>query len=157
MLALRAFAVHALFCPRANLVLENLALRQQLAILARRRPRPRLSVLDRAFWVGLARLWPGWRDPLAIVQPATVIRWHRLGFHLFWRWRSHPTGRPSTKADLRTLIRRIAQRTPAGARRESTGSCSSSVSPSPSPRLPSTCRGGRSPLRRPGAPSCTTT
>ena len=92
-----AAAVRAVFCPRADLVLENLALRQQLAILVRRRPRSRLSVLDRAFWVGLANLWPGWRDTLALVRPATVIRWHRLGFGLFWRWRSRPTGRPSTQ------------------------------------------------------------
>jgi len=84
---LRAFAaaVRTLFCSRADLVLENLALRQQLAILARRRPRRRLCALDRAFWVGLAKRWPGWRDTLAIVRPATVIRWHRLGFRLFWR------------------------------------------------------------------------
>jgi len=111
---LRAFAaaVRTLFCSRADLVLENLALRQQLAILARRRPRRRLCALDRAFWVGLAKLWPGWRDTLAIVRPATVIRWHRLGFRLFWRWRSPPTGRPSIKADLRTLIRRIATENP---------------------------------------------
>lgn len=107
-----AAAVRAVFCHRADLVLENLALRQQLALLGRRRPRPRLSVLDRAFGVGLAKLWPGWRDTLAIVQPATVIRWHRLGFRLFWRWRSRPTGRPSTKADTRTLIRRIASESP---------------------------------------------
>src|SRR4029077_15154090 len=105
-------AVRAVFCPRADLVLENLALRQQLAIRARRRPRPRLFVLDRAIWVGLAKVWPGWRDTLAIVRPASVIRWHRLGFRLFWRWRSRPTGRPSTKADTRTLIGRIASENP---------------------------------------------
>ncbi len=132
---LRAFAaaVRTLFCSRADLVLENLALRQQLAILARRRPRRRLCALDRAFWVGLAKLWPGWRDTLAIVRPATVIRWHRLGFRLFWRWRSRPTGRPSIKADLRTLIRRIATENPGWA-----------------------CRGGTSLPRRPGAPFCAT-
>src|SRR6266850_122873 len=107
-----AAAVRAVFCQRADLVLENLALRRQLAILARRRPRPRLSALDRAFWAGLAKLWPGWRDTLAIVRPATVIRWQRLGFRLFWRWRSRPTGRPSTKADTRMLIRRIASENP---------------------------------------------
>lgn len=72
---LNAF-VGALFAavkPRANLVAENLALRQQLAVLRRSTPRPRLRPIDRAFWVVLSRTWRRWADVLAIVQPATVV------------------------------------------------------------------------------------
>jgi hypothetical protein len=67
---------------------ENLALRQQLAILRRKTPRPRLVPIDRAFWIVLSRLWPRWTDALGIVKPATVIAWHRRGFARFWAWRS---------------------------------------------------------------------
>ena len=68
---------------RRELALENLALRQQLAVLRRHAQRPKLSRADRAFWVVLARVWPEWRTALVIVQPATVIRWHRKGFALY--------------------------------------------------------------------------
>ena len=61
------------------LVLENLALRHQLAVLQRTAPRPRLRPSDRVFWVLLARLWHGWAEVVAIVQPETVIRWQRTG------------------------------------------------------------------------------
>ena len=76
-------AVLAALRPRANLVLENLALRQQLSILRRSTRRPRLRPLDRAFWVVLSRTWSRWADILAIVKPATVIAWHRRGFARF--------------------------------------------------------------------------
>ena len=66
-------AVLATFRPRASLVIENLALRQQLAILRRTTPRPRLRPFDRAFWVLLSRTWSRWAECLAIVKPATVI------------------------------------------------------------------------------------
>jgi len=67
-------AAFAALRPRANLVLENLVLRQQLAVLRRATPRPKLRPIDRAFWVTLSRLWGRWADALAIVKPATVIR-----------------------------------------------------------------------------------
>ena len=67
-----------------SLVLENLALRHQLVVLQRTVPRPRLRPSDRMFWVLLARLWHGWAEAVAIVQPETVIRWQRTGFRLFW-------------------------------------------------------------------------
>jgi putative transposase len=70
---------------RRELALEYLALRQQLAVLRHHAKRPKLSRADRAFWVVLARVWPEWRTALAIVQPATVIHWHRKGFALYWR------------------------------------------------------------------------
>jgi hypothetical protein len=68
---------------RRNLALENLALRQQLAAMKTRCPRARLTDLDRLFWVALSRLWSNWTSVLHIVQPATVIRWHRQGFRYY--------------------------------------------------------------------------
>src|SRR5262245_25413736 len=67
---------------------ENLALRKQLAVLKRSTPRPRLRWRDRFFWVLLSRMWSGWRSAIILVQPETVIRWHRTAFHCFWRWKS---------------------------------------------------------------------
>ena len=65
---------------RAALAAENLALRHQIVILQRSVKRPRLHRRDRIFWVWLSRLWRGWRSSLIVVQPETVIRWHRQGF-----------------------------------------------------------------------------
>src|SRR5499427_7965726 len=72
-------ALRAAVRTHRNLALENLALRQQLALLRRRSKRPRFGSLDRAFWVWLSRRWAGWREALHIVRPETVIRWHRKG------------------------------------------------------------------------------
>jgi len=80
----------AFFRSRYSLSLEILALRQQLGVLKRKHPRPRLLIHDRIFWVLLRRLWPTWRDALIIVNPETVVAWHRAGFRLFWRLRSRP-------------------------------------------------------------------
>jgi len=95
---------------RRELVLENLALRQQLAALAARQPRPRLAVHDRLFWVILRRFWSNWRRVLVIVHPETVVRWHRAGFKLYWKWisRGHArAGRKPTPKVLRELIFRM--------------------------------------------------
>src|SRR6267154_5560797 len=78
-------AILRLFHGRRRLLLENLALRQQLAALKRRRPRPRLAVFDKLFWVLARRFWSGWKQALIVVNPETVVRWHRLGFALYWR------------------------------------------------------------------------
>ena len=96
------------------LVLENLALRHQLAVLQRTAPRPRLRPSDRVFWVLLARLWHGWAEVVAIVQPETVIRWQRTGFRLFWTWKSrrHGPGHPAVAPDVRALIRTMARANP---------------------------------------------
>ena len=75
-------------CSRRELLMEILVLRQQLAVFKARRPRPRLTTLDRVFWVMLLRFWSGWKRALVIVQPDTVVRWHRAGFKLYWTWRS---------------------------------------------------------------------
>src|SRR5437867_10984866 len=86
------------------LVLENLALRHQLAVLHRAAPRPRLRTSDRLFWVLLSRLWSGWADAVSVVQPATVIRWQRTGFKLLWTWKSRRNGpgRPSPRRSERS-------------------------------------------------------
>ena len=80
------------FRRRSDLALELLALRQQVAVLKRKKPHPRLHGLDRLFWIALRRLWSRWKDVLVIVKPETVIAWHRAGFRLFWRWRSRSRG-----------------------------------------------------------------
>ena len=102
------------FRSRVELQLELLALRQQIHILERsRRTRPRLSRADRVFWVWLSRVWTGWRRALIIVQPATVIAWHRQGFRWFWRWKSRRrTGRPPVPSNVRTLIRTMSEANP---------------------------------------------
>ena len=68
---------------KRELALENLALRQQLAVYKRKAKRPKLTNADRFFWMALMRWWPKWRDSLIIVKPETVISWHRNGFRLF--------------------------------------------------------------------------
>jgi len=77
--------LRAWFVSRLHLSAENLALRQQLAVLQRSSKRPKLRPRDRVFWTWLTRLWPEWRSALIIVKPETVIRWHRQGFRLYWR------------------------------------------------------------------------
>src|SRR5450759_5346717 len=102
-----------LLLPHSQLVLENLALRQQLTILRRSAPKPRLRPWDRVFWVWLSRCWAGWKDALAIVSPATVVRWQRQGFRLWWRWKSRGRpGRPRIDPELRRLIRRLSRENP---------------------------------------------
>ena len=99
---------------RGALALENLALRQQLALLRRRSTRPRFGLLDRTFWVWLSRRWSGWRETLHIVRPETVIRWHRQGFRAFWTWKSRRgrTGRPPVNSELAKLVRAMALANP---------------------------------------------
>jgi putative transposase len=71
-----------------ELALENLALRQQLAVWKAREPRPRLTGMDRIFWILLSRLWTSWRHSLQVVRPETVVAWHRQGFKRYWAWKS---------------------------------------------------------------------
>ncbi len=106
--------VRGLFASRAVLAAENLALRQQLAVLVRSRPRPRLTWRDRLFWVWLSRLFSRWRDWLNIVEPETVVRWHRAGFRLFWRWKSSggKPGRAAIPRAVIALIQRMANENP---------------------------------------------
>jgi hypothetical protein len=89
---------------RGDTALEGLALRQQVAVLKRKRPRPSLNFCDRFFWTTLRRFWPHWSDVLLIVQPETVVGCHRAGFRLYWRWRSGAR-RGRAKITLRFVIR----------------------------------------------------
>jgi len=102
-------AIRVFFRGRVDTSLEVLALRQQVAVLKRKRPRPSLNRVDRFFWTTLRYTWPRWSDVLVIVKPETVVGWHRAGFRLYWRWRSRPRGgRPKVSVEIRTLIRRMA-------------------------------------------------
>jgi hypothetical protein len=105
------------------LALENLALRQQLAVYKRTASRPRLHRSDRLFWAWLSRVWTGWRDALVIVAPDTVLRWQRRRFCEHWTTISgRPTaGRPPISAEISALITRMARANPLGAPPESRG------------------------------------
>ena len=102
--------IRVFFRSRSATAIEVLALRQQVVVLKRKHPRPRLDLLDRLFWTTLRRFWSGWKD--VIVNPETVIGWHRAGFHLYWRWRSRNRGRPRITAEIRGSIRRLAGENP---------------------------------------------
>ena len=105
--------ISALRSHRA-LALENLALRHQLEVLNRNAKRPRLTNQDRTLLVLISRLWPDWRKPLALVQPDTVIRWHKKGFRLYWKWKSRPRwpGRRKVPKEVRDLIRSMSRANP---------------------------------------------
>jgi len=92
---------------RHELALENLALRQQLAMLKRRSKRARVSQGDRFFWIAFARYVTAWRQMLVALHPDTVVRWHRDGFRRYWTWKSRRAGRPKTDRELRKLIREM--------------------------------------------------
>src|SRR5712692_8404876 len=77
-------AILCIFRNRRSLLLENLALRQQLAVLKRKHPRPKLGPLDKLFWVLARRFWSQWKESLLLVIPETVVRWHQAGFKLYW-------------------------------------------------------------------------
>src|SRR3974390_1864818 len=103
------------FKSKTRLEAENAALRRQLIVLRRNvHGRVRLTNNDRLFFVQLYRWFPSIRQVLTIVRPETLIRWHRLGFRCYWRWKSRPTGgRPRIESELRVLIRRNQHREPA--------------------------------------------
>jgi putative transposase len=105
LLKLTLWVCRALALSRQALVLDNLALRHQLATLAHGGRRPRLVPADRLFWVALRRVRADWAAALAIVKPATVVAWHRRAYRAYWRRISRRPGRPRTDAQLRDLIR----------------------------------------------------
>ncbi|HEX2520647.1 MAG TPA: helix-turn-helix domain-containing protein [Terriglobia bacterium] len=106
-------AVRVFFRSRNDTALEILALRQQLVLLKRKRPRPRLNRLDRLFWIILHSFWSRWAEVLVTVKPETVVGWHRAGFRLFWKWQSRArAGRPKATAEIRVLIRRLVKENP---------------------------------------------
>ena len=116
MFPLLSSLLRLLLLPRnvREVALENLALRQQLGVMKRLCPRPRLRTADRIFWVWLSTVWSHWGQALIIVRPETVVSWHRKGFRLFWTWisRRKHCGRPEVGAEIRALIRRMAEANP---------------------------------------------
>ena len=113
-LGLLTNAVRRALRSKHDLMLENLALRQQLAVLTRQRAHTRTKPADRLFWSWLSRYWPGWRSTLVMVQPETVIRWHRTAWRGYWTWKSrarHP-GRPPISKERQGLIARSATENP---------------------------------------------
>ena len=103
-----------LFKSRRQLEVENLFLRHQLDIALRRAPRRlRLRDYDRALLVWMTWLWPSLLDLSRIVQPDTILRWHRAGFRAYWRWKSRSrAGRPRVSLELRDLIQRMSKENP---------------------------------------------
>jgi putative transposase len=107
--------VISVFRSREELLLENLALRQQLLALHAKRPRSRLGPVDRLFWVVLRRSWSGWKRSLILVTPETVVLWHRTGFRLYWSWISRArkaVGRKPISREVRELIFRMVAENP---------------------------------------------
>jgi hypothetical protein len=103
-------AVLRLFAPRAVVAAENLLLRHRLVVLRRSSRRPRLRRLDRWLIATLATRTRSLLEAVIVVRPATVLRWHRAAWRLWWRWRSSGRiGRPPIDAELTALIRRMWQ------------------------------------------------
>src|SRR5256884_1307477 len=111
--SLAMFVIDLFKAPR-RLEAENLFLRHQLSIALRRAPpRIRLRGSDRALMVWLTRLWPSLLGAAQVVQPETILRWHRAGFAAFWRWKSRKrAGRPKIGRELRDVIRRMSKENP---------------------------------------------
>jgi transposase InsO family protein len=117
MIAFLSLFVHVLASPfktRARLEAEIVLLRHQLNVLRRRAPpKPRLTVADRLIFVWLYRLFPSVLNAMAIVQPDTIVRWHRTGFRLYWRWKSRFLGgRPKVSVEIQCLIREMSLANP---------------------------------------------
>jgi len=105
--------VRALAQDRTRLALENLALRQQLAVYQRNVERPKLEDADRMFWTMACEFLENWKEHLVIVKPDTVVRWHRHGFRYYWRWKSRAKpGRPKIDAEIIALIQRMSKESP---------------------------------------------
>ncbi|MCP3672103.1 MAG: transposase [Gammaproteobacteria bacterium] len=106
---LMARFVHSLFRSQRQLALENLALRQQVVMLRQSVKKPRPSVADKLFWLIFSRYMNGWRKMLHGLHPDTVVRWHRQGFRLYWRWKSRgqKPGRSAIDPAIRKLIREM--------------------------------------------------
>ena len=103
-----------LFGGHRQLAIENLALRHQLSVYKRTTPRLKLGPLDRLFWVGLTKIWAGWKQSVVIVTPDTVLRWQRRRFRKYWSQLSRrpPSGRPPVHAEIRALVARMATANP---------------------------------------------
>ena len=105
-----AWTIVDLFRSRAAIEAECWALRQQINVLRRGAQKKRsFNAIDRLIFVCLYRLFPGICDALVIVKPDTIVRWHRAGFRLYWRWKSRRRGgRPRVSAEIHRLIREMS-------------------------------------------------
>ena len=101
-----------IFSSKQDIVIENIALRQQLAVQQRTVKRPKIKNRDRIFWVWLSNIWSDWKSALIIVKPPTVIGWHKKGFKLYWRRKSQRFGRPNIDWELIKLIRKLQKENP---------------------------------------------
>jgi transposase InsO family protein len=113
MIAFLSLLLHVVVSPfktQVRLEAEAIMLRHQLNVLRRRIPsKPRLTVADRLIFVWLYRLFPSLLNAITIVQPETIIRWHRAGFRLYWRWKARSSGgRPKVPMEIRRLIREMS-------------------------------------------------
>jgi putative transposase len=98
-----------------SLLVENLALRQQLAVLKRKHPRPRMGAVDKIFWVFARRFWSAWKQSLVLVNPETVVCWHRAGFRMYWSLISRArrrVGRKQLSKEVRDLIFQMVTENP---------------------------------------------
>src|SRR5947208_5295735 len=141
-----------------DLALENLAPRQQLALLRRRSKRPQFALLDRLLWVWLQPV-AGWRDELHVLRPETVIRWSRQGFRAFWTWKSR-RGRGSTTyrlGDCPACPDHGARQSVLGRAANPRRTAQAWGSTFRSGPLRVSCRAARSHARRPGERSSRTT
>lgn len=136
----------SLYKSKRQLVLENMGLRQQVTMLRQSVKRPRATSADRMFWVLFSRYVHGWRNTLHALYPDTVVRWHRYGFRLYWRWKSRgrKPGRPTIDKPVRKLIREtqatnIGWGAPATARPGSMENCLSWASTYPRQQSRNTC------------------
>jgi len=106
-------ALRSAFRSRAALIAENAVLRQQIIVLRRSVPKPRIRARDRVVLALAARVFGSVLNAIIIVRPKTVVRWHRSFWRLLWRRKSRrPAGRPPADADLRTMIRRYWKENP---------------------------------------------
>jgi hypothetical protein len=106
-------AVSDLTRSKADLIAENALLRQQLLVLKRQVKKPKFRLIDRLFLVFFASLVNSWRQVLLIVKPATLLKWHRAGFKLFWKFKSKPnTRKPKISQDTIDLIRKMTSENP---------------------------------------------
>jgi homeodomain-containing protein len=97
---------------RSAVEAENLFLRKQLALFQERNLRPHRADDSTRWLMSFLSQWFDWRNALVVVKPETLIRWHRKGFRLFWRWKSRPVGRPRLPKDIQALIRQMAAENP---------------------------------------------
>ena len=107
-----------MICSRVELAARLLAAESQLAeckrrIIQKQAPKPRFTNSFRLLWVVLSKLWAPWRKAVHLMQPATVVKWHRSAFRMYWQWKSsHGPGRPPISEEMRTLIRRLSIENP---------------------------------------------